>query len=378
MESKLRTVHIETGMNSLGGPAQVVYLVDGLIKRGHEARLICPVGSGIHQEAASAGLPVHPISFHSELDPRLFFVVRRMLSEWRPDVVHLHSRRGADFWGGIAARCTGARAVVLSRRVDYPVRNRILSNLKYGPLCDKIITVSGAIKDVLVRGGAEEAKIVCVYSAAKASAYDVVPDGRLRKELGLSPESPLVGIVAQLIERKGHRYLFDALPRVTAGFPDAKVLVLGRGPLLSKLERQVKSLGVERNVLFAGFRRDIPDLLPQLNVLVHPATMEGLGVAILQAMAARVPVIATAVGGIPEAVQDEVNGILVPPGDSQAIGKALIHLLANPGVRREMGRAGRRIVEEKFNVDSMVEGTLSVYHEVLGRSARGGCGSSVR
>lgn len=365
MKDKLRTLHIETGMNSLGGPAQVVYLVEGLIRRGHEAKLICPVGSGIHQDALAVGLPVVPISFRNELDPTILFKIISFLREFRPDIVHLHSRRGADFWGGIAARICKINAVVLSRRVDYPIRSRLISRLKYGYLCDKIITVSNAIKDVLIAGGVEPSKIVCVHSTIDAFAYELKRESTLRKELGIPQDALVIGIVAQLIERKGHKYLFDAFPAVLKECPNAILLVLGKGVLLPKLKQYAQNLGIADKVIFAGFRKDIPCILCELDLLVHPALMEGLGVAILQAMAAGLPVIATPVGGIPEVVQDGVSGLLIPPKDSVALGQAILKVLPYPNVRRRMGEEGKRIVREKFSVDRMIDGTLKVYEEVL-------------
>jgi len=155
------------------------------------------------------------------------------------------------------------------------------------------------------------------------------------------------------------------MPAILESFPNTVLVALGHGPLLSRLRHQARSLGIERNAMFVGFRNDMPHILRELDVLVHPAIMEGLGVAILQAMAAEVPVVATAAGGMPEAVQDGVNGILVPPRDVEALGDAVIRLLAAPELRRAMGAAGRRIVEERFSVDGMVEGVLSVYYDVL-------------
>lgn len=362
---RFRTLHVETGMHSLGGPAQVVYLMTGLKKLGYDATLVCPRGSSVAGDAIAAGLDVITVHMPSDLDltfvPKLYRIIKRL----QPDIVHLHSRRGADVLGGIAARLAGVPAVVLSRRIDNPVRRGALSSLKYGMLCDKIITVSEAIRDVLIRGGADPSKIVCVHSVVEASTYDVGRDQALRRELGIPDDCPLIGIVAQLIDRKGHRYLFDAMPAVLERFPDTRLLVLGIGPLEAKLKNRADALGIGDRVLFTGFRRDIPRVLQELDVLVHPASMEGLGVAVLQAMAARLPVVATPVGGIPESVHDGVNGYLIPPRDAGAIADAVIGLLADPELRDRMGIEGRRIVEEQFCPDRMVEGVLSVYREVM-------------
>ncbi|MGB9587861.1 MAG: glycosyltransferase family 9 protein, partial [Armatimonadota bacterium] len=131
----LRTLHVETGMHSLGGPAQVVYLMSGLRDRGHEAILVCPKGSSIAKHATSAGLKVITLPLFTDLDLSFVFRLRNVIKEVNPDIVHLHSRRGADIMGGLAARLVHVPAVVLSRRIDNPVRRGLISKFKYGPLC---------------------------------------------------------------------------------------------------------------------------------------------------------------------------------------------------------------------------------------------------
>jgi len=362
----IRTLHVETGMHSLGGPAQVIYLITGLRDRGHDARLVCPKGSSVSRHAAEAGLDVITVPLWTDLDASFVFRLYRIIKRTKPDIVHLHSRRGADIMGGVAARLAHAPAIVLSRRIDNPIRRGLLSKLKYGSLCDRIIAISDAVTSALLEGGVNPTKITRVRSAVDAKAYELNPNGRFRRALGIPAGKHVIGIVGQLIERKGHRYLLDAMPAILERFPDTVLVALGHGPLLARLRHHAKSLGIEQDVMFVGFRNDMPHILRELDVLVHPATMEGLGVAVLQAMAAELPVVTTAAGGMPEAVQDGVSGILVPPRGVEALSDAVIRLLAAPELRRTMGAAGRRIVEEQFSVDGMVEGILSVYRSALG------------
>lgn len=343
----------------------MVYLMVGLKDRGHEVVLVCPDGSAIAENAAAAGIEVVPVPLRSDFDLTFICRLHRIIRRRKPDVVHLHSRRGADVLGGIAARTARAPAVILSRRIDNPVRPGFLTRLKYGVLCDRIITISQAIRDVLLDGGVDSSKIACVHSVVDSAQYDVDRDPNLRAELGVPGDSPLIGIVAQLIERKGHRYLLEAMPRIIEAYPDTRLIVLGAGPLADVLKRQAETLGVADGVVFAGFRNDMPQVFRELDVLVHPALMEGLGVAILQAMAAGVPVVASPVGGIPEAVQDGVTGIHVPPANPEAVAEAVCRLLGDPALRARMGAAGRAFVEREFSPARMVEGVLSVYRSVL-------------
>jgi glycosyltransferase involved in cell wall biosynthesis len=155
--------------------------------------------------------------------------------------------------------------------------------------------------------------------------------------------------------------LLAALPALRAQFPHLRVLLFGQGPLAPALRAQVAARGLQEVVQLVGFRDDLARWLGGLDLLVHPADMEGLGVALLQAAAAAVPVIATRAGGLSEAVADGITGVLVRPGDVADLTAAMRRLLAEPALRRRMGEAGRARVLSEFSVDSMVEGNLAVY-----------------
>jgi glycosyltransferase involved in cell wall biosynthesis len=175
--------------------------------------------------------------------------------------------------------------------------------------------------------------------------------------------------VAQFIGRKGHRFLIRAVPEILRAHPGTIFLFLGKGPLENQLRKECSKAGISDRVLFAGFREDLHLILPCLDILIHPALMEGLGVALLQAAAAGVPIIGTRVGGIPEVVLDESSGILIPPEDSAAIARAALRLLTEPALARRMGSEGRRIARERFSIEAMVKGNLAVYREMMGKES---------
>jgi glycosyltransferase involved in cell wall biosynthesis len=175
-----------------------------------------------------------------------------------------------------------------------------------------------------------------------------------------------LGVVAQFIKRKGHDYLLEALPEIIQTFPEVKVLFFGQGPLEHSLRQTVSRYGLKDTVTFAGFRRDLETILPCLRIIVHPATMEGLGVCLLQAASAGVPIVAFASGGIPEIVHHEDNGLLVAPGESHSLAVAIRTILGNPDLARKMGRNGQRLVRQRFSIEAMVKKNTSVYRQVLG------------
>ena len=172
-------------------------------------------------------------------------------------------------------------------------------------------------------------------------------------------------MVAQFIPRKGHRHLLQALPPLLRKHPGLQVLLFGTGPLQGEVRAHIECEGLAGRVRLAGFRSDLPRWLGCLDLLAHPATAEGMGVALLQAASAGVPVVASRVGGIPEAVQDGVSGLLVPPADPAALGAALDSLLADPELRKSMGAAGRDFAGRQLSAERMVEGNLAVYRELL-------------
>lgn len=362
----MKIVHVETGMHLYGGAQQVAYLLQGLSNAGVENVLVCPTGAAIGKHFATGKVRVIETPCGGDLD--LGFAIRlgRILKNEKPDVVHLHSRRGADVLGGLAARAAGIPAV-LSRRVDNR-ESRLWAALKYR-LYARVICISQGIADVLSSEGVPAEKIRVVRSAVDASPWQQ-PESReaFCREFAVATTGPLIGIVAQLIERKGHRYLFDALASLKE-LP-YHLIVFGQGPLRNELEARAHALGLGERVRFAGFRNDLPRWLGGLDLLVHPALMEGLGVSLLQASAASVPIIASRAGGMPEAVRDGENGLLTPPGDTTALATALNRLLSDPPLRQQLGARGRQMIEREFSVAAMVAGNQRVYADVVAGARR--------
>lgn len=359
----MKILHVETGMHLYGGAQQVAYLLDGLSRRGIDNVLVCAPGAAIGRHFAAHGkVQVVEVPCGGDLDLGFVPRLRRVLRAHQPQLVHLHSRRGADVLGGFAARAQGIPCV-LSRRVDNP-EHRLWAALKYR-LYARVIGISEGIVAVLRSQGVPERKLRVVRSAVDAAPW-TRPRSRAEfcAEFGLRSDRLLVGVVAQLIERKGHAVLLQALHRLPqAGRLD--VLLFGQGPRREALAHQITALGLGDVVRFAGFRQDLPQWMGALDLLVHPAYMEGLGVSLLQAAAAGVPIIASRAGGMPEAVHDGVNGLLVPPGEVDALRDALQRLCEDEALRRRLAAGGPRLIAAGFSPDAMVDGNLRVYGELL-------------
>ena len=362
-------MHVETGMNLYGGALQVHYLLRGLAdSNAIENTLVCPEKSAIAQAARENVETLHAVRMKGDLDilfiPRLLGIIRRE----SPDIIHLHSRRGADILGGIAAKLT-SKTCILTRRVDNP-ESRMWAGVKYG-LYDRIITISEGIREVLVSEGVPVEKITCVHSAVDTSHYSPACDSNwFRGEFGLGGDSLACGVVAQFIDRKGHRFLLRAIPEILKAVPESAFLFFGKGPLEGQLKSMCREMGIEEKVTFAGFREDLHRIFGCLDLLIHPALMEGLGVSLLQAAAAGVPIVGSRAGGIPEIVRDGVNGFLIPPGDVPSLVDAATRIIMDRDLARQLGDGGRKIVKEHFSIEAMVEGNLKVYREMMGGRSR--------
>lgn len=359
----MKIMHIETGRHLYGGALQVCYLMEGLAQRGIDNQLVCTQGSRIAQEAAGYAT-ICELPMKGELDLLFPFRLFRLIRQHRPDVVQVHSRRGADLWTGIVARLAQVPSI-LTRRVD----NREwppFARLKYGTY-DRVVSISEGIRQVLLSEGLAPEQVTCIHSVVKSEQYQEPRDRAwFEAQFGVPAVAPVIGVIAQLIPRKGHRYLLEVLPRLLERFPTLRVVFFGQGPLQEELEAYIATHGLEQVVCLAGFRKDMHKILPCLDLVVHPALMEGLGVSLLQAAAAGVPIIGTRAGGIPEVVRDGLNGRLVEPGNGEALLGTVNELLADQSLARKYGAAGRELVQRDFSIRTMVEGYVRIYQELAG------------
>jgi glycosyltransferase involved in cell wall biosynthesis len=356
----VRVLHVDSARGWRGGQNQVWLSARGMAARGHDVVVACRTGGVLAERARAAGLAVREMRFRGDLWPAAALALASVLREMRPDVVHLHDPHAVSA-GMLARRLAGPRPLVGTRRVDFALRG-LLSRRKYGA-CDRVIAVSEAIAAVLRRGGIASERVRVVYEGVPDRPAQAGGQEALR-ELGIPADVPVVGNVAALTGHKDQATLLAAAARVVARLPEVRFLIVGEGELRGRLEALSRELGLERRCVFAGFRADLDRLIPAFTVFCLSSHMEGLGTSLLDAMAFGVPVVATAAGGIPEAVTDGLTGRLVPPRDPDALAAALVEVLADPARRAAWGRAGRQRFEERFTADRMVEATLATYTEL--------------
>jgi glycosyltransferase involved in cell wall biosynthesis len=186
----------------------------------------------------------------------------------------------------------------------------------------------------------------------------------VRAELGIAEDALVVGVVANLRALKGHRYLLQAAVRIRAEVPGVRFLLVGHGPAEQELRRLTSDLGLDETVVFAGYREDAPRMTSACDVFVLPSLYEGLSIALLEAMALGKPAVATRVGGLPEVIGSGQGGLLVPPGDDRALADALLTLLGDPALRRQLGEVARRR-SVAFDIRDTVARTEELYGELI-------------
>jgi glycosyltransferase involved in cell wall biosynthesis len=353
-------LHTEASTGFGGQEIRILAEARWLLEHGWHVVVAGQPGSPLLREAETDRIPVAAIRMRHAFDARAVVEFRRLLRERGIDVVHTHS--SVDSWlATLAARSLG-RPVVRSRHVSIPVRRR--RALVYR-LADRVITSGEAIKEILRGVGVPESRVVSIPAGIDVSRFHPdVSGASVRRELRLP--GPVVGLVANLRSSKGHRFFVDAAVEVLREVPEARFLIVGDGVAHEPIRRHIEEMGLEKQVLMTGFRRDIPEVMAALDVLVLPSVKsEATSQVIPQALAVGTPVVATAVGGIPEVIRDGETGRLVPPGDAAALAAAILALLRDPPAARAMARRGAELVRERFTFDAMMARTTDVYRELL-------------
>ena len=286
-----------------------------------------------------------------------------LLRQQRVDVLHLHNPT-ALFYGAPAGRLAGVRPIIYTEHGrDYShgwkarTVNRVLTRL-----VDRVVVLHERARHYMNRSeGAPLKRIVKVYNGiADPGEADPAVRRQMRQSLGLADDISAIGIVARLDPIKNLPILIEAMQQLQQQ-PQARLLIIGDGPLRASLTQQVADSGLERVVTFLGTRHDVPQLLSALDLLVLPSVSEGLSMTLIEGSAAGLPLVASDVGGNNELVEQGVNGLLVKPGDSAALASAFHQLLSDPALLKRMGKASRQRYQQYFDVSAMVVGYQTLY-----------------
>ncbi len=349
--SPLRVLHLDSGREWRGGQRQVYLLARGQREQGHEPLVIAAPDAPLIRRLRSAGIAVAAVRMRGDWDLAAARRVRAVLRTWNADVIHAHDARAHAI---ALASLVGKRSLplIVTRRVPFVPRGR----LKYGRRVARFIAISGAVREALVSGGVDADRIELVYSGVPRPVVTKPRDWRL--ECRWPVDSVVCGIVGAMTAEKG----VATLAEIGAKLPDASRARI-RLVLLGGQSAGGQSVG-GLTAFRAGFVDEIHGAMAGLDILLHPSSAEGLGTAVIDAMALGVPPVAFRVGGLPELIEDQRSGMLVPAADTAAFAAATDRLIQDEKLRKSLAAAGPDRAAE-FSVDRMVRGTQAVYDVIL-------------
>jgi len=367
--SRLRVVELlATGTNG-GAQESVVNTMVRLDASRHEARVISLSHGSTVMRLERLGFPVEVID--EEDDARAAAQLADRLVALDAQVLHAHMHR-AEVVGvaaaDLVAQRTGRRPFVVS--TVHSSRFRSIEDREHleriTPRIDRLVAVSDAIVAKLVAEGRDTAPISRVYNGVDLERFDEASGGAaVRRELGIPDDAPVVAVVGRLEPEKGHPTLIEAWPIIHHHLPSAHLLVVGEGSERDRLEglahAHLRGGSCCASVHFLGRREDVPQILGAANVVAMPSYREAQGLAILEALAANRPVVASNVGGIPEMIHDGENGLLVPSHDPTALAAAITRLLKDPSLAARLAAAGHDLVHERFCLDFMLRDLEAIY-----------------
>lgn len=365
----LNILHTEASPGLGGQEKRILLEAESLRKRGHSVLVAGQPGSLIGKEAVHAGIPFRGVRMRTSWDPLAFSAFISLIRVFRPDLIHTHSSK--DSWlAGLAGRATGV-PVIRTRHVSIPPSSHQL-NWAYR-LPSRIMTTADLIRRMLIEGGlCEPARVSVLPTGVDLSRFhDEVRGDAVRAEFGVPDGAPVAGLVANLRKSKGVEHFLSAARLIKDAGSPARFLVVGEGHWRDIFIAKAEELGLnDGTVIFTGYRDDIPEIMAALDLLVIASTRtEGIPQVALQAMAMGLAVVGTNIGGVPEAILPAGAGVVVPPGDPEALAAAARELLKDEEKRSRMGEAGRKFVHEHHTVEMMLDETVRIYNEVLAACA---------
>ena len=373
----LRILHVITGLE-IGGAERVLLETAHYQKaQGHEVSVCSLRPGGPLESVAREVCPVFTTNMGHALTPQVVWRLARLMRRGGYDIAHSYLYQ-ANLVTRVAARLAGVPVNISSVRCSYTWLNwkHFLVDRWTAHLADCITSVSEATRQFSIeREGLPAAKIVTLPNGIDVSRFASIDRqaarAALRGELGYGPDDLVVCTTGRLHEQKGHTYLFQAAEHLKERYPHLRLLIIGDGPQRGALEAECRRRGLAGMVTFLGMRKDVPELLAASDIFAFPSLYEGMPNAVLEAMAMSLPVVASTADGTVEIIEHEAHGVLVPPGDAQALKAALERLLSEPALRRQFAEAGRLRVVEEFTFQKTMQQTEALYCDYLRRKAPG-------
>lgn len=364
----MRILHINSADDWGGGEVHVALLCKQLIDNGHDIVLSCRPASAIDKHFRNMQFPVLNLSLKGAGDLYSAFCIANYCREHSIEIVHAHL--GRDYWLAFFVKLLyGNIKVVFTRHLLFPLKNNIIHKMMYQK-SDAVIAVSKAVEKVITTSGfVDSDRLKTIYNGIVVENFANAPQGCLRHELGFDVTTSIIGIIGQISPHKGQDVFLRSISSIMQNNPNSKFVIVGddfrQGDYIQELKNVAIQLGIAEHVFFLGPRKDIPQIMKDLDVFVLASRNESFGLVAVEAMAAGVPVVATAAGGVSEIVEHEKSGFLISIDDDNMLAEAVCKVLKNPSLAKKHSENAMLRVRSLFSIESMTEQTVEIYHEVL-------------
>ncbi len=360
-----KVLHIDTEKGWRGGQQQAVYLFEKMVRDNHDTAMLCKKGFELEEYCYKKGLPHFPIRVSGEADLLAGMKIAGICRKHKFNILHLHTAHAMGL-GLIAKFFMPSLILIGVRRVDFHIRKNYFSRKKYfSDKMNKIVCISNGIRKVLLDDGVDDSKLITIHSGVDMNKFDdiLLPSG-FRESLSIPDSNVIVGTVAAFVGHKDYPNLIDAAEIVIRSRKNVTFVAVGDGAKQEQMEALVSSKNLQNHFVFTGFRKDIGNFLKLFDIFVMASKLEGLGTSILDAQAQGLPVVGTNTGGIPEAVQNGINGVLVERQNSQALADGLIKLIDSPELRKQYGEKALETVKQ-FSREHTYANNLELYKTLV-------------
>lgn len=354
---KLNILQVITPRRFYGAERMLVYLCEGLRDRGHQVTVACKPQPDLQEELGKVGIPTLPMRISGKVNGIAALRLAHLAHRLSIDVIHTHLSSAA-LWGSVAGRMM---------HIPVVAEVHALNSRTCFMLADHIVTCSEGVRRHLADQDVPLKRMDVLYNGLPDRLFEGLPSkAEVRRQLDLPADAPVIGVVAHLAPRKGHRYLLEALALLRPRFPGLVCLLVGEGEIHLELDELAEQLGVREAVRFLGFRSDAVQLMQAMDTVVLPSVAkEGLGVALIEASFLGKPVIGSDCAGIDEVIEHGQTGLLVPPGDSWGLAEALTAVLADPVMAQQLGANALLRAQRHFSLDVMAARAEEIYRVLL-------------
>jgi glycosyltransferase involved in cell wall biosynthesis len=368
-QNKKRKVMQVTWSFVAGGAEVYAFTVASGLNPEKYSSLMCALdrGGALREEIERLGIPCFVMNRRQGIDLPLMWKLYGLFLRHGVDLVHTHHFTQL-FYSALGAKLAGARVIHTEHSVDHLKRRSLRIALRLlSLLCDRVIAIGEDSARALSRAGVPARKLMVICAGVDVARFRACRS-ESRRALGLQQSDRVASIVARLSPEKNHQLLLDAFAEVVARVEAAKLLIVGDGPQREEIRQEIARLGLQKSAFMLGVRRDLPMILAASDVFVLSSDREGLPIAVLEAMAAAKPIVTTSVGDLPLIVRHGETGLLVARRDRAALADALTRLLSDDELASRLGKNGRRLVEQNYSLQKMIERHEAVYQGAGGRS----------